>query len=136
MPSTPTAPWCALPQGGATGTDWASPEALDNADPYLAWAETDRVSGYRLGTSNNPEPRWLPIVIELAQSLGVDARPFVVAVMFSASVAFATPVGYQTNMMVYGPGGYRFSDYMRVGIPLNILTGLVASALIPVIWPL
>jgi di/tricarboxylate transporter len=79
---------------------------------------------------------YTPIVIELAQSLGLDARPFVVAVMFSASVAFATPVGYQTNMMVYGPGGYRFSDYMRVGIPLNIITGLVASALIPVIWPL
>jgi len=77
-----------------------------------------------------------PIAIELAQSLGLDPRPFVVAVMFSASVAFATPVGYQTNMMVYGPGGYRFSDFMRVGIPLNILTGLVASALIPVIWPL
>ena len=79
---------------------------------------------------------YTPIVIQLAQSLGVDPRPFVVAVMFSASVAFATPVGYQTNMMVYGPGGYRFSDYMRVGIPLNIITGLVASALIPVIWPL
>ena len=79
---------------------------------------------------------YTPIAIELAQSLGLDPRPFVVAVMFSASVAFATPVGYQTNMMVYGPGGYRFSDYMRVGIPLNILTGLVASALIPIIWPL
>lgn len=79
---------------------------------------------------------YTPIVIELGLSLGVDPRPLVVAVMFSASVAFATPVGYQTNMMVYGPGGYRFSDFMRVGIPLNILTGLVASALIPVIWPL
>ena len=79
---------------------------------------------------------YTPIAIQLALSLGVDPRPFVVAVMFSASVAFATPVGYQTNMMVYGPGGYRFSDYMRVGIPLNIITGLVASALIPVIWPL
>ena len=79
---------------------------------------------------------YTPIVIELGQSLGVDPRPLVVAVMFSASVAFATPVGYQTNMMVYGPGRYRFSDFMRVGIPLNILTGLVASALIPVIWPL
>lgn len=75
-------------------------------------------------------------MIELAQSLGVDPRGFVVAVMFSASVAFATPVGYQTNMMVYGPGGYRFSDFMRVGIPLNILTGLVASLLIPILWPL
>ncbi|MEY4982187.1 MAG: hypothetical protein RIR62_453 [Pseudomonadota bacterium] len=79
---------------------------------------------------------YTPIAIELALNLGLDPRPFVVAVMFSASVAFATPVGYQTNMMVYGPGGYRFSDYMRVGIPLNILTGLVASALIPIIWPL
>ena len=78
---------------------------------------------------------YTPIVIELAQSLGVDPRGFVVAVMFSASVAFATPVGYQTNMMVYGPGGYRFADFMRVGIPLNILTGLLASALIPVFWP-
>ena len=79
---------------------------------------------------------YTPIVIELGLSLGVDPRPLVVAVMFSASVAFATPVGYQTNMMVYGPGGYRFSDFMRVGVPLNILTGLVASALIPMIWPL
>lgn len=79
---------------------------------------------------------YTPIAIQLAQNLGLDPRPFVVAVMFSASVAFATPVGYQTNMMVYGPGGYRFSDYMRVGIPLNIITGLLASALIPIIWPL
>lgn len=78
---------------------------------------------------------YTPIAIELAHNLGIDPRPLVVAVMFSASVAFATPVGYQTNMMVYGPGGYKFSDYMRVGIPLNIITGLLASALIPVIWP-
>ncbi len=78
---------------------------------------------------------YTPIAIELAHNLGIDPRPLVVAVMFSASVAFATPVGYQTNMMVYGPGGYKFSDYMRVGIPLNIITGLLASALIPLIWP-
>jgi di/tricarboxylate transporter len=77
-----------------------------------------------------------PVAIELAQSLGHDPRPFVVAVMFSATLAFATPVGYQTNMMVYGPGGYRFSDFSRIGLPLNILTMLVASALIPLIWPL
>ena len=79
---------------------------------------------------------YTPIAIQLALSLGLDPRPFAVAVMFSASVAFATPVGYQTNMMVYGPGGYRFSDYFRVGIPLDIITGLVAAALIPLIWPL
>ncbi len=68
-----------------------------------------------------------PVAIELAQSLGHDPRPFVVAVMFSATLAFATPVGYQTNMMVYGPGGYRFTDFTKVGVPLNIITMLVAS---------
>ena len=79
---------------------------------------------------------YTPIAIELAEKLGHDPRPFVVAVMFSATLAFATPVGYQTNMMVYGPGGYRFSDFTRVGVPLNLITMLVCCALIPLIWPL
>jgi len=79
---------------------------------------------------------YTPIAMELGTSLGLDPRPFAVAVMFSATVAFATPIGYQTNMMVYGPGGYRFTDYLRVGIPLNIICGLIASVLIPVLWPL
>jgi di/tricarboxylate transporter len=79
---------------------------------------------------------YTPIAIELAQTLGLDPRPFVVAVMFSATLAFATPVGYQTNMMVYGPGGYKFSDYLRIGLPLNIVVMLVVCALIPLIWPL
>jgi di/tricarboxylate transporter len=60
----------------------------------------------------------------------------VVTVMFAASATFATPISYQTNMMVYGPGGYRFVDFMRVGIPLNLSVGLLASALIPFMWPL
>jgi di/tricarboxylate transporter len=77
-----------------------------------------------------------PIAIQLGVSLGYDPRPFAVAVMFSASVAFATPIGYQTNMMVYGPGGYRFTDYMRLGIPLDIVTAIVACLLIPYLWPL
>jgi di/tricarboxylate transporter len=79
---------------------------------------------------------YTPIVIELAQALGADPRPFVVAVMFSATLAFATPIGYQTNMMVYGPGGYKFLDFTKVGLPLNIITWLLCSALIPLIWPL
>ncbi|GAB1364570.1 SLC13 family permease [Rhodobacter sp.] len=79
---------------------------------------------------------YTPIAIKLAVQLGHDPRPFVVAVMFSATLAFATPIGYQTNMMVYGPGGYRFSDFTRVGLPLNLLTMVVVSALIPLIWPL
>jgi di/tricarboxylate transporter len=79
---------------------------------------------------------YTPIAIELALALGVDPRPFVVAVMFSATLAFATPIGYQTNMMVYGPGGYRFTDFVRVGVPMNILLALTVSAAIPLIWPL
>lgn len=77
-----------------------------------------------------------PIAIGLAGAMGIDPRPLVVAVMVAASASFATPIGYQTNMLVYGPGGYRFTDFMRVGIPLNLSVGLLASALIPFIWPL
>ena len=77
-----------------------------------------------------------PIAIALAQALGVDPRPLVVAVMVAASASFATPIGYQTNMMVYGPGGYKFTDFMRVGIPLNLSIGLISSLMIPLIWPL
>ena len=76
-----------------------------------------------------------PIAIELAAQLGHDPRAYVVTVMFSASVAFATPIGYQTHMMVYGPGGYRFSDFMRLGIPLDIITGITACLMIPMFWP-
>lgn len=77
-----------------------------------------------------------PIAVGLADVMGMDARPLVVAVMVAASASFATPIGYQTNMLVYGPGGYRFSDFMKVGIPLNLSVGLLASLLIPFIWPL
>ncbi len=77
-----------------------------------------------------------PVAIGLATAMGIDPRPLVVAVMIAASASFATPIGYQTNMMVYGPGGYRFTDFLRVGIPLNLSMGLLASALIPLIWPL
>ncbi|MEL6710449.1 MAG: SLC13 family permease [Pseudomonadota bacterium] len=77
-----------------------------------------------------------PIAIALGVSLGVDPRPLVVVVMVAASASFATPIGYQTNTLVYGPGGYRFTDFARIGIPLNLVLGLLASALIPLFWPL
>ena len=76
-----------------------------------------------------------PVVVAAAEHLGVSPMPFVVAVMFAASASFLTPVGYQTNLMVYGPGGYRVGDYLRVGAPLNLLTAAVALGLIPLIWP-
>ena len=77
-----------------------------------------------------------PIAIALAQATGVDPRPLVIAVMIAASACFATPIGYQTNMLVYGPGGYAFSDFLRVGVPLNLSLGIVVCLTIPLIWPL
>ena len=77
----------------------------------------------------------LPIAIAAAQGLGVDPKPFIVAVCFGASACFATPIGYQTNLLVYGPGGYRFSDYLKLGIPLNLLVLAMGSLFIPIIWP-
>ncbi|MFN6980217.1 MAG: SLC13 family permease, partial [Gemmobacter sp.] len=77
-----------------------------------------------------------PIAIGLAANLGVDPRPLIVAVMMGASACFATPIGYQTNTLVYGPGGYRFTDFLRVGLPLNVTMAIAASLVIPLLWPL
>lgn len=86
--------------------------------------------------SNNATAVMLvPIVFTLAQEIGVSPRPFLMAVAVAASTAFALPMGYQTHMMVYGPGGYRFSDFLRVGIPLNLICWVVSCLLIPIIWP-
>ncbi|WP_136799335.1 SLC13 family permease [Desulfosediminicola ganghwensis] len=77
----------------------------------------------------------LPIAISTALGIGVDPKPFIIGICIGASACFATPVGYQTNLMVYGPGGYRFKDYLKLGIPLNIFVVLAGMLLIPVIWP-
>ncbi|WP_394178175.1 SLC13 family permease [Yoonia maritima] len=77
-----------------------------------------------------------PIAIGLASALGVDARPLVVAVMIAASASFATPIGYQTNTLVYGPGGYKFADFLKFGIPLNLSLAPIVSFAIPYFWPL
>ncbi len=76
-----------------------------------------------------------PIALRVASELGVDPRPFVVAVTFAASAAFSTPIGYQTNTYVYGVGGYKFTDFLKIGLPMNALCFGVALTVIPIIWP-
>ena len=76
-----------------------------------------------------------PVAVALAESLGVDPRPFVVAVMIAASAAFATPFGYQTNVLVYKLGRYNYMDFVRLGLPLNIVTWIVAVIAIHVFFP-
>lgn len=77
-----------------------------------------------------------PIVIGLAQSIGVDPRPLVLVVMVGASASFATPIGYQTNTLVYGPGGYKFMDFIRFGVPLNVISAIVVTIAVPLFYTL
>ena len=77
----------------------------------------------------------LPIAISTALAIGVDPKPFIIGICFGASACFASPMGYQTNLMVYGPGGYRFVDYLKLGIPLNLLVIIGGTIFIPMIWP-
>jgi di/tricarboxylate transporter len=76
-----------------------------------------------------------PIAMSTATQLDVNYLPFVIAVMVGASASFATPLGYQTNLMVFGPGGYKVSDFLRVGLPMSLLVGTVTCTLAPLIWP-
>ena len=85
-------------------------------------------------TNNAAAVLMFPIALAVSEQLGVNFLPFAVAVMFAASASFITPLGYQTNLMVYGPGRYRFTDYLRLGVPLSLLIGSVAIGLIPLVW--
>jgi di/tricarboxylate transporter len=107
------------------------------------WGPTATMAAIYFGTmvlneliSNNAAAALaFPFCLESARLLGANERPFIMAVTLAASYAFASPIGYQTHMMVYGPGGYRFTDFVRVGVPLNLLMMTAAVILIPLIWP-
>jgi di/tricarboxylate transporter len=86
-------------------------------------------------TNNAAAALVFPFAVAIAGQIEVNPRPFVMAVAFAASASFVTPLGYQTNLMVFGPGGYRFVDFVRVGLPLNLILLICATLLIPVVWP-
>ncbi len=129
----------ALQRSGAVAiiADGLAPYLMILPAPLLIWAVYLLTSVLTELVSNNAVAVVVtPVAIGLASALGVDPRPLVIAVMVAASASFATPIGYQTNTLVYGPGGYSFTDFMRIGIPLNISIGILASLLIPIFWPL
>ena len=76
-----------------------------------------------------------PIALTLSAQFGFDAKPFIFAVCYAASASFITPIGYQTNLMVFGPGGYKYFDYVKVGLPLALILWIVSVMVIPMIWP-
>jgi di/tricarboxylate transporter len=111
---------------------------LAAGSPLLALALVYAVTSIltELVTNNAVAVLMVPIAAGIAVSIGVDPRPFLVAVMFGASASFATPIGYQTNTLVYNAGGYRFTDFLKVGLPMNVIVGCVTVFVIPLIWPL
>ncbi len=117
--------------------DAASP-ALAGLSPIIALALVYAIGAIltELVTNNAVGIVLTPIVIALAQQMGWEPRAFVVAVMFAASASFMTPIGYQTNTLVYGPGAYRFTDYLRLGLPLNAIVGAVTVVMIAMLWPM
>ncbi|QPM90009.1 SLC13 family permease [Pseudooceanicola algae] len=110
---------------------------LQDSSPWLALALTYAVTSIvtEMITNNAVAVLMTPVAAGLAVGLGVDPRPFIVAVMFAASASFATPIGYQTNTLVYNAGGYRFTDFLRLGLPMNLVCGIVTVAAIPLFWP-
>ena len=127
----------ALEKTGAAGMLATSVIGLAHGLPWLALALVFLAAALltALATNNVAAVLVFPIAMDAARLMDVSPVPFMVTVMVAASAAFATPIGYQTNLMVYSIGGYRFSDFLRAGIPLTLLVGAITVALAPLIWP-
>jgi di/tricarboxylate transporter len=127
----------ALEKTGAASTIAGLLLGLVNDQPWWALAMVYLVTTVftEIITNNAAAALVFPIAMSTAEKLGVNPMPFITCIMIAASASFSTPIGYQTNLMVYGPGGYRFSDYLRIGIPLNLIFGAIAVLLAPLIWP-
>lgn len=127
----------ALQQTGAANVLAKEFLSFAQGSPYLAlvgvyistWILTEMI------TNNAAAVLIFPIAMSLAASFGVNYMPFVMTIMMAASASFSTPIGYQTNLMVYGPGGYKFTDFTKIGLPLNLIIAAITIALVPIIWP-
>ena len=126
----------ALKKTGAAGAMATHLVDLAGEDPWLTLAAIYFVTMLftEMITNNAAAVLVFPIAIAAAAELDVNVMPFIITIMMAASASFSTPIGYQTNLMVYGPGGYRFVDYLRVGIPLNLLMWITTVLLVPRIW--
>jgi di/tricarboxylate transporter len=131
MDKTGTAKWLADVILAATRSV-ASPEIL----PYVALSVIIllTICLTEVLSNNATALMMVPIVVNLAASLDLNPKPFIIGICIAASTAFMLPMGYQTHMMVYGPGGYKFTDFLRIGLPMNIMSWILASAIIPLIW--
>jgi di/tricarboxylate transporter len=127
----------AMERSGAAGWIASTLLGVVGTEPWLALAGVYAVTTLLTEIISNSAAVALtfPIALSLASSLGVDTTPFVIAITMAGSASFATPIGYQTNLMVYGPGGYTFGDFLRAGIPLNLLAGVVTVTLTPLVFP-
>ena len=114
---------------------WVSPW-LQGRSPYVLVFAVYALTSFltEIVSNNAVAVICTPIVITLAATLGVDPRPLVLVVMIGASASFATPIGYQTNTLVYGPGGYKFSDFIRFGVPLNVVCAIVTTIAVPLFY--
>jgi len=128
----------ALEQTGAAGYLAEGVVSFSGGDVLLALALVYLVVSVltEMLTNNATAILMVPVVLSLTTAMGIDAEPFMIAIMMAASASFATPLGYQTNMMVLGPGGYRFADFVRVGLPMNILTGVASIGVIALVYDL
>jgi len=132
MQNTGTALWFAE-NLVAVSEQFVSPEHLPTVLLWLIFLLTLLLT--EVLSNNATAVMMIPIVVKMSHELGVSTWPFVMAVTVAASAAFALPMGYQTHMMIYGPGGYKFRDFLKVGIPLNLICWVISCSLIPLIWP-
>ena len=132
MQNTGTAVW--LAQGlVALASGVVAPENMPVAMLWLIFLLTLILT--EMLSNNATAVMMIPIAVTLGVELDVNVRPFIIGVTIASSCAFSMPMGYQTHMMIYGPGGYKFTDFMRVGLPLNFMCWITSCLLIPIIWP-